>query len=349
MFASDAGRTLDEQGDGPVMNLYSCRLDGSSIRQLTFNPNDDIDPCLMTDGRVVLASRRYTGRRPGLSLFGINSDGTDYATYSGDQGRGTMRMPCQTAAGLVVFVESQGGWDDAGKLAAVETRRSLHSYRSLSNDEEVRYHSPVPLSDGSILVSRRPQGDEGTHGVYRFDPTSGEAMLIYDDPEFHDIHARVLVARPTPDGRSSVVDDKYRTGKLYCLNAYETIEPVGKLIKRGDIKRVRVYQGLPARMGAGLSLSDSRDAMQKRLQGLAPVESDGSFHIEVPADVPVQLQTLDEKGKVLQACSWIWVKPREARGCIGCHEDPELTPENRLVGALKKPAVRLVEPTADTQ
>jgi hypothetical protein len=84
--------------------------------------------------------------------------------------------------------------------------------------------------------------------------------------------------------------------------------------------------------------------VQRRLLGDVPVEEDGSFQIELPADVPVQLQTLDENGMALRSCGWIWVKHREPRGCIGCHEDPELTPENRFVQAVSKPAMKLTLP-----
>jgi hypothetical protein len=56
------------------------------------------------------------------------------------------------------------------------------------------------------------------------------------------------------------------------------------------------------------------------------------------------LQTLDENGIAIRSCGWIWAKPREWRGCIGCHEDPELTPENRFVTAVQKPAINLMLP-----
>ena len=46
----------------------------------------------------------------------------------------------------------------------------------------------------------------------------------------------------------------------------------------------------------------------------------------------------------LRTCGWIWVKHREPRGCIGCHEDPELTPENRLVQAVQRPGMQLTLP-----
>ena len=77
--------------------------------------------------------------------------------------------------------------------------------------------------------------------------------------------------------------------------------------------------------------------------GEADVERDGSFFLEVPARTPLRLETLDEKGDILQAMtSWVWVMPRERRGCIGCHEDRELTPPNRHVFALRKEPVKMV-------
>jgi hypothetical protein len=75
------------------------------------------------------------------------------------------------------------------------------------------------------------------------------------------------------------------------------------------------------------------------LMGTVPIEQDGSFYLEVPARVPLRLRTLDESGKESFAMrNWFWVMPRESRGCIGCHEDPELTPPNRHVRALRKAA-----------
>jgi hypothetical protein len=82
----------------------------------------------------------------------------------------------------------------------------------------------------------------------------------------------------------------------------------------------------------------------RRLLGVVPVEKDGSFHLEVPPDVPIQLQTLDENGMALRSCGWIWAKHREPRGCIGCHEDPELAPENRFVDAMRSPGMKLTLP-----
>ena len=73
------------------------------------------------------------------------------------------------------------------------------------------------------------------------------------------------------------------------------------------------------------------------LLGEFSVESDGSFFLQVPARTPFRVETLDESGRVLRTMhSWMWVMPGERRGCIGCHEDRELTPPNRHVLALRK-------------
>jgi hypothetical protein len=53
--------------------------------------------------------------------------------------------------------------------------------------------------------------------------------------------------------------------------------------------------------------------------------------IEVPADTPLRIDLIDEREQVLAALtSGLWVRPNENRGCIGCHENPEIAPGNRL-------------------
>jgi Hydrazine synthase alpha subunit middle domain len=84
--------------------------------------------------------------------------------------------------------------------------------------------------------------------------------------------------------------------------------------------------------------------LRRRFIGEAPVEADGSFNLHVPANTPIELQILDSHGLSLASCSWIWVKNNEPRGCIGCHEDPELVPENQLVAAIAKPSLELILP-----
>ena len=66
-----------------------------------------------------------------------------------------------------------------------------------------------------------------------------------------------------------------------------------------------------------------------------------------PASTPIQLQVLDDRGLALRSCGWIWARNHQAQGCIGCHEDPELTPPNRVPDALK-PAAEMAARSART-
>ena len=75
--------------------------------------------------------------------------------------------------------------------------------------------------------------------------------------------------------------------------------------------------------------------------GVVKVAKDGSFYLKVIADRPFQIRTLDENGKVVNSGAWLWLRPNERRGCIGCHENRELAPENNVPLAVKRDPVNI--------
>ena len=428
-FVAGAG-TISEAGGCEATCLYSCKLDGSALRRLTFNLSGVMDPLLMGDGRLLFAAWQRPRLDHGLlgrvGLFGVNLDGGDYALYASFAGKRIKHMPCATAGGLVVFVEAdEVPWDGAGCLSCVTIRRPLHSYRRITGEADGLFHSPSPLEDGSILVSRRPADGSGTHGVWRFDPLDKKAELIFDDPRYHEIQAKVIRPRREPDGRSTAVSEEQHqsqlSGKFYCLSVY-TSDLEQPWMGLGSVERLRVLEGVPLEIGkkdaylpaaqrrdrssaaaAGFSSSkfersglgwpgssvseppetrrsggSSTNAsrwcpstpatrspnleplgvarlsgstvhgipplVQRRILGDIRLEKDGSFNIEVPANTPVELQVLDAEGMALRSCGWIWVKDYARQGCIGCHEDGELTPDNVFADALERPSISLCLP-----
>ena len=74
--------------------------------------------------------------------------------------------------------------------------------------------------------------------------------------------------------------------------------------------------------------------------GTAPVESDGSFFVQVPGDKPIRFALLDEKGSTIRAeQGWFWIRKGEQRYCVGCHAGPEHAPENRVPQVLLRTTV----------
>ncbi len=109
-FVGSEKGALNEYGAATAANLYSCKLDGSAVRRLTFNLSSNMDTFLMPDGRLLFASWQrstlYRGLLGRISLFGIGIDGTDYAAFCTNEGKRIKQMPCTTTKGLAVFIET---------------------------------------------------------------------------------------------------------------------------------------------------------------------------------------------------------------------------------------------------
>ena len=147
------------------------------------------------------------------------------------------------------------------------------------------------------------------------------------------LSAKLVAPRPMPDARSSVVREEDTRGTLYTVDV--GLQAPGEELPRGAAKTLRVVEGVPA--------SAERPA-SRRLLGDVPLQDDGSYQAQIPANTPVQLQLLDADGRTLRSSSWIWVRNHDAQGCVGCHEDPERTPPNRFFKALSAPAPVLDPP-----
>jgi hypothetical protein len=336
-FVGENPGERNEAGVAPNTSLWSCKTDGTALRRITFNLSNDGDPAILPDGRMVYAGwLRSPGREPAdrVALLGVNEDGTDYQTYAGDQGLRVKQMPAATANGLVVFVEADRiAGDGAGQLASVSQVRPLHSYRSLTGEGDGFFRAPSPLPDGRVLVAWRPTTGTEPFAIYRFDPATGSREKAFLDPAWHSVEARLVAPRPMPDARSSVVRDDDPEGKLYTIDV--GIQAPGQALPKGTLKSVRVVEGVAA--------TTDRPVV-RRLLGDVEVADDGSYQVQIPANTPVQLELLDASGAVLRTSAWLWVRNHAAQGCVGCHEDPERTPPNRLMKALSAPAPVLHPP-----
>jgi hypothetical protein len=333
---------------GHLSALYTARRDGSRARRITFNPYGASDPHLLSDGRLLYASGLPATAGSGTALFTVHPDGTDVSVFAAAHEPPAARgMACETDDGHVVYVESAhdaplGG----GALVAVARTRSLHTRRVIAPASEGVYHSPSALAGDHVLVSYRSAAG-GTYGLYVLDAQVGARVdEVFDSPDWDDVEAVVIRRRVPPPGRSSVVDERVRHGFLYCLDAYLTDRDTAGKLEQGEIKRVRIFRS------AGDASGDATgpETAGERVLGEVPVRPDGSVYLQIPARTALRLETVGEAGHVLQTMhDWIWVMPGERRGCVGCHEDRELTPPNRYVLALREQPVKVgIDASRDT-
>ncbi|MBI5865242.1 MAG: hypothetical protein HZB38_12175 [Planctomycetes bacterium] len=331
-----------------VSALYTCLPDGGGVRRITFGPNPASDPCLLSDGRLLFTSHTASPAAGldaspqntnaiGARLFTVNTDGTDVSLFAEGDASAVPGDACETADGRVFFVERKPPASPSGRQAS--TLVAVARTRSLRTRQVIReFAGPLgrlaAQADGTLWLSTAATY-ESPGGITLFDPASDRCTMLYESEEWSISAAGPVEARPAPAGRSSRVDDKADYGFLYCLDSYLSDRPEASRIERGQIKRIRVFTSAPA-------------AQREKMLSEFDVETDGSFFLQVPARTPLRLQTIGDAGAVLQNMqSWLWIMPREARGCIGCHEDRELTPPNRHVIALRKPPHLI--PGADAQ
>lgn len=306
--------------------LYTVGPEGDDPMRVTFHPGLDYAPTLLRDGRLLFAIREAPAS-PVSRLFTMRYDGTAAELFyeSRDGGLQTGRA-WETPDDRVVFVESAESDAPGGRLLAVSEHRPLHSRIDLGSGIGGAFHSVFPLSSDEYLVSYRPRGGD-RYGLYSFDPVGGRLEpILAPDPGYDAVEPVVVVTRVAPKSFVSVVDFQRDTGELYCLDADLSDLPPDR----------------PT--GSAASSASLRIRSATSTLGEVPLQEDGSFYIEIPADTPVRLETLDAAGRVVRGPSaWIWVRPNERRGCIGCHEDRELAPENRVPLAVGNPPVPLFQ------
>ncbi len=310
-----------------VSQVYVSKLDGSEAHPITFGPGDFQVETVLKDGRVLVSasSPLVQDAKDSAELYTLRHDGTGLASFRCDHRQPALRgQATELDDGSIVFVKStrpRGGV--GGELAAIR-RGALHN-SSLSPLQAISW-SPRPLEARKLIVARKnvaPGTNPGRFDLYTFDSASGQfGELIYRDPQLSSVQAVPVAAHPVPRWYWSTVNPKASEGYFICLDSTLSADaPRGRI--SAPIACVRVLMLEPV-------------TNREHALGEAPVEKDGSFYLAVPPDRPVRFELLDANGGVIRAQrSWIWTRPGEERGCVGCHEDKTVAPENRWPLALK--------------
>lgn len=299
--------------------LFTCNPDGSDPKQITFNPNTFIALTVLNDGRVLALDKTSSSVQQKNIMMVMRPDGTKAELfYQGQVGSNLISSVSETANGQIVFVESAEGDAGTTNITSISYNRPLHSRVNLTSAIKGDFMSVFPLTSGKLLVSYRSSEAE-RYSVYEFDPeTKTLGRSVFADAEYDACEVAVVQNHERPKKLPSEVDFGVKTGLLLCQDI--------NFLDPNSIKNSAVLQKAVAIEIMGVDSS----------MGIVPVEKDGSFYIKVIADQPFRLRTLDENGRIInQPCEWMSIRPNERRGCVGCHEDHEQTPENRVPLAVK--------------
>jgi hypothetical protein len=217
---------------------------------------------------------------------------------------------------------------------------STSPYNNTQKVSQGLFKTPYPIMDDGeekILVAQSPNetgGDvEGkvNYDLFIMDKNGGTPRLIHSDPGYNDYDPVVMAPRgykPKPFAMDTLVEKalekNLKTGMFFDANVYSRQndgQPNSQELA-GRVKFVRVLAAVSTPSGCdycGQTMGNTEFERQ-RVVGYADVRADSSFSIEVPANTPLHVQTLDESGMMLvNQLQWINVMPGEKRTCTGCH------------------------------
>ncbi|MBI4602039.1 MAG: PD40 domain-containing protein [Planctomycetes bacterium] len=305
--------------------LRSCLADGTGERQVTFGEAHDRSPAVLPDGRIAFRRSAVGGDGPGR-VFAVSPDGTGAVLLCEAAPDASVVAGPWVVGSQILFAEGPRGEKLDGscgaapagpRLVAVSAGDPRGGRRVLAGPEALsgaasgeRFASVSGLPGGGLAASVLGPGG----GSLRRFPGGAQ-------DEVPGLAGHALAAeRQRPLNLTSVVDEGNGEGTLLCVDVRASRFAQVAGAELGAIRKVRV-------LGEdGLELAS------------APVAPDGSFLVQVPADKPLRLELLGPGGVIAKDESGFWVRPNESRACIGCHEDPELSPENRVPLALGEAA-----------
>ena len=277
--------------------------DGGKPDRLTHAPGWYLTDDVLRDGRILI--ERADGQT--RELFTVYPDGTGIESLRCDHGPDRAEAR-QTRSGDIVF----GTGTRLARFTPALARQTDVGQPAGEVAGPVAEIAPGKW----ILAVRQKAG--GRYGLFAWDAAANRSQALEVPAGANAIQPVAVAPRVPPREFPSALVETRNTGNLLCLNARDGRTPLPD-----SVKAVKLYT-----RGKG-------DAAV--LLGEAPVERDGSFYVEVPADRPLRLELVDDGGKVVQAeHGWFWMRPSEQRICVGCHTGPERSPENRVPEVLRR-------------
>lgn len=351
-------------GSDVVANLYRLEPDRKTVRQLTFEQDQNWCPTILPNGRVMYLRWEYTDTSHYFTrlLMSMNPDGTGQMEYYGSNSFWPnslffAKTVPDSSTKFVGIVSGHHGVARIGELILFDTAKGRREtdgvvqripgygkeVEPVIKDELVanswpKFLHPYPLSDKYFLVSAQltPESNRGIYLVDVFD----NMILLKEEPGYGLYEPVPLVERETPPVIAPRIDLNDKEAVVYLTDVH--IGDGLKGVPRGTVKKLRLFTYTYSYRNLGghdcFGMESSWDS--KKIIGEVPVYEDGSAMFKIPANTPIALQPLDEKGSSLQLMrSWLVGMPGERVSCVGCHEPQNTTPPSKTtIAGSRSPA-----------
>ena len=300
-------------------SIYTSNIDGTDAKRITFIPHTFSSSHVFSDGRIITIGKQLYPETGGEKYLVMRPDGTKSELfYNGMEGSNLTGPGLETPDGRIIFIESDKSNPAKSNLISVSYARPMHSRINLTSETEGDFRAVFPEPSGKLLVSYRKTPSD-RYGLYEFDPESKSfGSQLYGNNNFDVIEVTDIVKHNRARKLPSEVNTLIKTGLIMCQDVNLNEDPLKNSATRfKPVHRIEI-------MGVDSSM------------GIFNPSKDGSFYLKVVANKPFQIRSLDDEGKVIRKCDWIWLRNNERRGCVGCHEDQDIVPDNRVPFAVKK-------------
>ncbi|MDO5565702.1 MAG: SUMF1/EgtB/PvdO family nonheme iron enzyme, partial [Planctomycetia bacterium] len=332
-------------GSSMVGNIYRLEPDGKTVRQLTFEQDQDWCPVTLENGRILYLRWEYIDIPHYFSriMMTMNPDGTNQVEHYGSGSYWPNSLfyakpiPGQSSkfvgivsghhgiarsGELVIFDPAKGRQEADGVVQRIPDRGKTvvpHIEDQLVQNSMPQFLFPFPLSDDYFLVSAKMTNSD-RWAIYLVD-TFDNMLKLREEEGFFLLEPTPIVEQNEPRTIPDRTVPGEKESTVFITDIY-----FGQGLPKvpvGTVKKLRVYSLSYGYRGIGghdvFGMESCWDA--RRILGEVPVFEDGSATFRIPANTPLVLQPLDKDGAAVQLMrSWFVGMPGETGSCIGCHE-----------------------------
>jgi hypothetical protein len=344
--------------------LHTMNADGSDIKCVSVNNQNEFDPVVLPDGRILYGRWEYVDKTALYmqSLWTVNPDGAnETALYANNMAKPTAVLDARPVphSRLIAAALTPHNGQAVGAIAMIDPAKGKNDLDAIFNftpeypkeiDQGLKHgpSDPWPLSENLVLIANNAKS-HGKHGVIELIDREGSRVVIRREPDISCYAPMLIKPRAKPAERPSMIHPG-QPGRFLVHDIYQGMDG----IERGTVKWIRVLEstsrisGIPEggrwwNQAFLISWQGSYDV--KDFLGLVPVEEDGSAYFEAPVGKALYFQALDKDMKLIQSQrTFVQSVAGITRSCQGCHiKEDNAAPVNPAVRplALKKAPAKL--------